>query len=950
MRTLLSVLPEQIRSVRRGDHSWLSGTLFGAALVFGTTVVKLAFAESIGSPTPFLLYFAAIMGAAYRGGGLAGLATTILSALVAKVLFMPSGEEELQRELAAVSVFLFEGLCIASVMGGFIVQRTAARRALHEAELATAQRDLVLSGVGEGIALQDPQGNILYANRLAAETAGCSSVEEFLALEPVEVVRRLKFQDAEGRPLPLEELPGRRLIQGLSAPELSVRFHRHGDDKERWGIVRANALRDEQGRVQYVVNLFRDVTEAREHEAELSLAREWFQIALRSIGDAVIATDPEGNINLLNPIAEQLTGWKAEDALGRPLEDVFKIIREGSRETVESPVRQVLRSGSIVGLANHTLLLRPDGSEIAIDDSASPIRASNDELAGVILVFRDVSPKRADEARAAFLARATEELNSSLDYRETLATVARLAVPAMADWCAVDIQEDGTLTRLAVAHVDPEKVERLRELERRYPADPEAPNGVHHILRTGESEMIEEIPREVLEAQARDEEHKGAIFELGLGSYIGVPLKRLGEPFGVITLVMAESKRRYGEKDLAVAQTLADRASLAVENARLYRDAMGAREIAEAASRTKDEFLAMLGHELRNPLAPIRSALELMSSRPGDGHDREVAIIQRQTDHLVRLVDDLLDVARITHGRLELERRPAAISEIIERALEVTWPPGAHATHQLHVEIPVDFSIECDFVRLSQVVANLVHNSIKYTSRGGNIWILAKSDNKHATITVRDDGMGIDPATLDQVFQRFVQAPQALDRAQGGLGLGLSIVQGIVSAHGGRVSARSDGLGQGTEVTVELPLGRISIPPQMERAKKTVTPARILIVDDNRDACELLAALLELEGHAVSTAFDGPSALSVADREKPEVALLDVGLPGMSGYELGQRLRSLPGLEDIRIVAVTGYGRPQDHERSQRESFLAHLVKPIDLDSLRAVLALGQKEAPSGAS
>src|SRR5690606_18902781 len=194
--------------------------------------------------------------------------------------------------------------------------------------------------------------------------------------------------------------------------------------------------------------------------------------------------------------------------------------------------------------------------------------------------------------------------------------------------------------------------------ERRYPADPKAPSGVHHILVTGEPEMIEEIPSALVEAQAKDEEHKRAILELGLGSYIGVPLKRLGQPFGVITLVMAESKRRYSEKDLAVAQTLADRASLAVENAKLYRDAMEAREVAEGASRTKDEFLAMLGHELRNPLAPIRSALELMSSRQVDGRDREIAIIQRQTDHLVRLVDDLLDVARITHGRLELERRP----------------------------------------------------------------------------------------------------------------------------------------------------------------------------------------------------------------------------------------------------------------------------------------------------
>lgn len=940
MRTLFPLLRQQFSDARRGDRSWITGCWTGVLLVGILTVPKLVFSESIGVPTPFLLYFAAILGATYRGGVIAGLITAVISALVAWRFFIgDESSQSLTRDLVTLSVFFIEATCIALVMGGFVVQRRKAEQAAEDAQRAKIQRDLVLSGVDEGIALQDPMGRIVYANQLAAENADCSSPEELMQLSPQELMSRLNFHTLDGEPVPLDQLPGRRILQGEVSPEMTVRFRRARDSKDRWGLLRAKALCDEQGNVQFIVNLFRDVSETYEHDAELKLAREWFQIALRSIGDAVIATDAQGRINLLNPVAEELTGWKLDDALGRPLEDVFRIIQEGTREPAKRPVHDVLRTGTTVGLANHTLLVRPDGTEIAIDDSAAPIRGWENELEGVILVFRDVSTKRAEEARGKFLARATEELNSSLDYRTTLATVARLAVPVIADWCAVDILHDEEVTRLAVAHVDKEKVERVKELEQRYPSDPNARSGIYEILRTGQAEIVEEIPLELLLAQAQDEEHKRRILELGLESYIGVPLKREGKAFGVISLAMAESRRHYNERDLALAKTLADRASLAVENARLFRDAKDAREVAEAANRTKDEFLAMLGHELRNPLAPIRSALELMGARPEEPHDREVGVIRRQTEHLVRLVDDLLDVARITHGRLELDRRPAKIVEVIERACEIAWPTSTEKAHHLHIDVAPDLKINCDFVRLSQVIANLLNNAIKYTPRGGNIWITAGRDEENATIRVRDDGMGIGPKALRQVFHRFVQEPQALDRARGGLGLGLAIVQGLVLAHGGTVSAHSDGIGKGAEVVVHVPLGELSSGPAKDKKLSHPSPPRrILIVDDNQDARELLGALLAAEGHQVSTAHDGPSALIVADRENPEFALLDVGLPGMTGYELGRKLRTLPGLKDICLIAVTGYGSAQDRERSLRENFRAHLVKPIDLDSLKVML------------
>lgn len=956
MRTLLPLMRQQLADAIRGDRGWFTGLWTGLVAIAILTIPKMAFIDAIGIPTPFLLYFGAILIATYRGGVVAGVVTTATSAVVTWVLFLETDATGfLRHDLPALLVFAFEGVCISLVMGGFVVQRRRAEQAAQKAKSSQAQRDLVLSGLEEGIALQDPQGRMVYANQLAAEYSGCTSPEELLALSPQQVLNRLSLFDLDGQRLPLEQLPGRRLLNGERSPEIVVRFLKPGETEDRWGLLRANALRDEKGNVEFVVNLFRDITDTHRRDAELKVAREWFQIALQSIGDAVIATDAEGRVNLLNPVAEQLTGWTMEKAFGLPLEDVFKIIREDTRESVESPVRQVLRSGAVVGLANHTLLIRSDGSEIAIDDSAAPIRGSGDSLAGVILVFRDVSAKRTQEGRATFLARATEELNSSLDYRTALSTVARLAVPGVADWCAVDILQEGELTRLDVAHVDPQKIECVRELERRYPSDPQATSGVYQVLRTGKPEWIETIPQELLEASAQDEEHKRRILDLGLESYIAVPLTRAGKPFGVITLAMAESKRHYKDEDFRLAISLADRASLAIENARLFSDAEAARCEAEAANRTKDEFLAMLGHELRNPLAPIRSALEFMGKHPSKSHEREVLVIRRQVDHLVRLVDDLLDVARITNGRLELNRTIISVPDVVARAREMVWPAFVEPDHHVHIEVEPGLQLNGDFVRLAQVIANLLTNSVKYTPKEGSIWVKATGDEDRISISIRDDGMGIGSETLRLVFDLFVQEPQAIDRSQGGLGLGLAIVRGIVSAHGGSVKARSEGLGQGAEFIVDLPVGDLSIeaPLKSETSSPPTISRRILIVDDNEDACELLGMLLSADGHEVFTTNSATKALAVAAEQGPEIALLDIGLPEMSGYQLGEELRKLPGLEDIRLIAITGYGQLQDRKRSQAARFQAHLVKPVDLNLLNKALqvtaaAVARDEASDG--
>jgi PAS domain S-box-containing protein len=728
---------------------------------------------------------------------------------------------------------------------------------------------------------------------------------------------------------------------------------------DRYSLVRSRPVRLAGGKVPYVVNVFHDLTELRRRDEELRTSREWFATALRSIGDAVIATDELGRVTFLNPVAEQLTGWTMADAAQRTLPEVFHILHEESRELVESPVAKVLREGKVVGLANHTILVSRGGTELAIDDSAAPIRTSAGELVGTVLVFRDVSRKRNDERRRELLATATQELTSSLDYNQTLTTVARMAVPAIADWCAVDVVEGGVFRRVAVQHVDRNKIDLVYEIERRYAPDPARPGARERVLQSGQPIMVPSISDAELAAAARDEQHLALLRQLSLRSFIAVPLKAHAAVVGVITLATAESNRHFNEEDLAMAQALADRASLAVANARLYADAQGAREAAEQANRSKDEFLAMLGHELRNPLAPILTALQLMKLRQASAFEKERGVIERQVRHVVTLVDDLLDISRITRGKIELVHEPVDLGDTVAKALELAGPLMEERQHQVSLAVPRGLVVLGDPVRLAQVLANLLTNSAKYTNPRGHIVISATrstpaDDNPgEITLSVRDDGVGIEPELLPRVFHLFVQGQQALDRSKGGLGLGLAIVRTVVELHGGRVSAHSEGLGKGSEFRVTLPAHAVaaSAAAQVSGISAPVPApgaARVLVVDDNPDALELLTEVLRFKGHDVRGALDAAEALEVAVALRPDVALLDIGLPVIDGYELARRLRSLPGLGSVKLAALTGYGQPNDKERARAAGFDEHLVKPISIEQVEAVLERLLERSPAG--
>jgi signal transduction histidine kinase/ActR/RegA family two-component response regulator len=430
--------------------------------------------------------------------------------------------------------------------------------------------------------------------------------------------------------------------------------------------------------------------------------------------------------------------------------------------------------------------------------------------------------------------------------------------------------------------------------------------------------------------------HSQPAFESGSGQRMVPYIGLLGILLSSFLYLLSRGQARAHEKLGEHARVLE---ILTSERSELLAREQEVRAEAEAASRAKDEFLAMLGHELRNPLAPIVTGIELIKLRRGGQLDREHQVIERQVNHVVRLVDDLLDVSRITRGKIALRRQPVSISALVAKAVEMASPVLEENRHHLTLRVPPrGLWVDGDETRLSQVIANLLSNAAKYTEPGGHIEVEARREDGDILLRVADDGIGIASEMLPRVFDLFTQGQRGIDRSQGGLGLGLTLVRRLVEAHGGEVTAASEGVGRGSVFTVILPglthAGDEAGAP--DRALKEAGGSRrVMVVDDNKDAAELLAELLRGAGHAVVVAHDGPSALEIAERFQPEIAVLDIGLPVMDGYELGARLRRSGR---IRLVAVTGYGQEHDHARSREAEFELHLVKPIDPAALLAAL------------
>jgi PAS domain S-box-containing protein len=763
---------------------------------------------------------------------------------------------------------------------------------------------------------------------------------------------------------------------------------------------------------------------ARVGKRRVTEQREVFRVTLRSIGDAVLTTDTEGRITYINQVAQSLTGWSHTEALGQPLERVFQIINEVTRKPVENPATRALREGIVVGLANHTVLIKKDGSECPIDDSAAPIRNEQGNVSGCVLIFRDVSAQRLierDKANQLLTAR----LLASIVETSNDAIISKSLDGIIQSWNAAAERVFGFTTEEAVGRnislvIPPDRladedqiIAKLRAGQRieHFETERVRNDGQRIIVSltispikdaagnvTGASKIVRDVTAR--KRTERERQNFVTVVEnstdfIGMCDLQGLPFFVNRAGLEMVGLDDIEQARRtplqefffpedqgmimneflpsvmangHGEVEVrfrhfktgeprwmaykvsvltnagnepvgfaTVSQDVTERKRLADDLRRLAAD------LAEADQR-KNEFLATLAHELRNPLAPMSNMLEVVKH---SGDDREVLkrahdTIERQLGQMVRLVDDLLDLNRITYDRLELRRSEVELSSVIQQAVEVARPLIDAAGHDLTVELPDEpIYLTADRARLAQVFGNLLNNSSKYTRSNGRISVSAKRVDDEVMVTVKDNGAGIPQDKLDSIFDMFMQVDLTAERSQGGLGIGLTLVKRLAEMHGGSIEARSAGEGQGSEFIVRLPvLSKPSVAAQPKPAASEPSPERrILIVDDNVDAADSLAMLLEITGNKTYMAHDGVEAVEAIEEHRPEVVLLDIGLPRLTGHEVCRQVRQQPWGKDIVMIALTGWGQEDDRRQSEEAGFNGHLVKPVDYDKLLELLS-----------
>jgi PAS domain S-box-containing protein len=901
-------------------------------------------------------------------------------------------------------------------------------------------------------------------------------------------------------------------------------------------------------------------------QVRASRQRELLRITLLSIGDAVITTDVDDHITYLNAVAEFLTGWTHGDAVGQPLEKVFRIINEGTRRPVENPTAKALREGAVVGLANQTVLIKKDGEECPIDDSAAPIKDEEGQVSGCVLIFRDVTAQRRMERDKAnqFL---TARLLASIIESSDDAIISKSLDGVIQSWNAAAERLFGYAAEQAVGrHISlilpPDRIaeedriiaslkagqriehfetERLRSDGQRILVSltiSPIKDDAGHVI--GASKIVRDITRQ---RQAEQHEHQllaeaaeanakfhaffeqGSLFA-GIMDVNGIILEPnrlsweacgftkeqiVGKPFwegpwwapsadlvaqikaastqaaagetfraempyfvadgsermadvtiqpirdeagrvlflapiGVditdrkraeadrekfVTLIenstdfigMCDLKgipffvnraglelvglddieqarhvpvasfffpedqpkimqeffpsvleKGHGEIEIrfrhfktGVARwmaykvlTVPDAAGRPVAFATVSQDVTERRRLEDnlrrlaadlsEADRRKTEFLAMLAHELRNPLAPISNAARAL--RLG-GSDKEAVqsaseMLERQVGQLARLVDDLLDMSRITSGKIELRKERIELAPIVEQAVEAVRGLYRSMNHELTVTLPPQpVHLDADPARLAQLIGNLLNNACKFTDKGGHVWLTVEQNGEQAVVRVRDNGIGIAAAQLPRVFEMFAQVDTSLERSRDGLGIGLTLVRTLAEMHGGTVEVHSDGLGLGSEFAVSLPIVVETPELQAQESVSDSGPAlgrRILIVDDNQDGAESLALLLQLGGHETLKAHDGLEAIEAAERFRPDVMLLDIGLPRLNGYEVCRRIREEPWGKDVVLVALTGWGQEEDRQRSREAGFNTHMVKPVDHDVLMKLIV----SLPSG--
>lgn len=542
--------------------------------------------------------------------------------------------------------------------------------------------------------------------------------------------------------------------------------------------------------------------------------------------------------------------------------------------------------------------------------------------------------------RAALLSEVSRLLTHSLDYRDTIANVGRAVVPALASWCELNMLADGASpARREVFGHDASLPFLTDDVAASDDRDLQAAR--EQAISTGHVVQTRHEPPSI--GNQDDQRSRSAVQAWSYA--FTVPLVARGKTLGTMTIYPSAASPEHLPADSELLESLAARSAIAIDNARLYS------EIREA-ERRKDEFLALLGHELRNPLAAVSGAVELLPMlQVGDDSFQDVCgLLKRQVGLMRRMVDDLLDVARITSGRVELRKEILSVERPMTQAVELARPVIDARQHQLEL-IPAQqaLHVEGDPTRLGQVLANLLINAAKYTEPGGRITFSVAGEDNQVVFRVKDSGIGLGPELLPHVFDLFVQGDRSIDRAEGGLGIGLTLVQGLAHMHGGRVTVSSPGVGQGSEFAVYLPaVPSMAVDPTVAEgmAARPTAAKRVLIVEDQDSVAKMTRSLLTALGHEARIATNGYDALALVGEYAPQAVLLDIGLPGMNGYEVARRMWALLGHDTPLLIAVTGYGQPDDRERSREAGIDHHLVKPLDIKVLNGLLADAEQRDP----
>jgi PAS domain S-box-containing protein len=787
------------------------------------------------------------------------------------------------------------------------------------------QRDIaalftaIVESSDDAIISQTSSGTITSWNRAAERIFGYTEAEAI-----GQSIRLIVPADRYG-----EEDEALRRIQAGQGVDHYEAVRRRKDGQSVDVSIAASLIRAADGTIIGVSTIARDDGPRRMFE------RETFRLAaiVESSDDAIVSKDLNGVIRTWNRAAERMFGFTAAEAVGRSI----VMIIPADRLDEETEVLRRVRAGHVVDHFE-TVRQRKDGTRTPISLTVSPIRDAAGRVIGASKIARDISDRHRAAAhaesvnhRAVFLAQVSAALTRSFDYGRALKTVASLAVPQIADWCAVDLLGDeGSITRVAVAHVDPGKTELGEYVQVPY-EEPSAASSPTYVIRSGVRAMV-------------------------LPAYLCVPMITHAQTLGALTFAMAQSGREYTEDDLRFAEDIAARAALAIETARAY-------EQLRTANRLKDEFLATLSHELRTPLNAVLGYTRMLRSGAMASNRIPIAldVIERNATALTRIVEDVLDVSRIVSGKARLQVQPVDLAALTQNAVATVIPAGD--ARGVRIQILADSNlnpVSGDPDRLQQVLWNLLSNAVKFTPRGGRVQVRLERINSCVEIVVSDTGIGIPSAFLPHLFERFRQAEGGPTRRHGGLGLGLAISRHIVEMHGGTINAASEGEGKGATLRVRLPLMIVHaetfptgerVHPRAERPGTTgplphLGGVHVLAVDDDEDSLRLLREILETAGARVTTVGSAAAALQTLESARPDILVADLGMPAMDGFDLIERVRHSidPALRDIPAAALTAYARSEDRARSLRSGFEMHLAKPIDPTELAAaVFALARR-------